>query len=57
MNLDAGQDFVHSEFPEPITRIKHVEVRYWEGEFAMGLIRKYWPALYNKLTINVDFEV
>ena len=52
-----GQDFVHSDFPEPITKVKHIEVRYWEGEFALGLIRKYWPALYNKLTINIDFEV
>lgn len=51
------QDFVHSDFPEPITTVKGIEVKYWDGGFATPLLKKYFPGLYLRLFGHIDHEV
>lgn len=50
-------DFVHSDFPEPITKVKGIDVQHWDGGYACELMRKYWPAIYMRLFGKVDYEV
>lgn len=50
-------DFVHSDFPEPVTTVKGLEVRYWDGAYATDLLRKYFPGLFMRLFGKIDHEV
>lgn len=50
-------DFVHSDFPEPMSHVRGIEVQYWDGGYAIELIRKYFPHIMVKLFGKVDYEI